>query len=198
METTRRTLAHYENNADRFWEATRDHDVTQNVDALLESIARPSPFRILDFGCGPGRDLVTFAARGHEPVGLDGCARFAAMARELSGRDVLVQDFLTLDLPPKSFDGVFANASLFHVPSAHLPSVLAKLFGALRPGGALVCSNPIGDDHEGYSDERYGCFFGYERWSRLFRDAGFVELKHYTRAERWIVLVLRVPEVESP
>jgi SAM-dependent methyltransferase len=198
-ETSRRTLQHYETNAERFWEGTRDHDVSQNIDALLESIAASiaPPHRILDFGCGPGRDLVAFKARGHTPVGLDGCARFAAMARALSGCEVLEQDFLALSLAPKSFDGVFANASLFHVPSAQLPHVLGALFAAIRPGGALVASNPLGKNDEGFSDERYGCFFDRERWSALFRDAGFVELGHYVRAERWIVVRLRVPEVES-
>lgn len=192
METSRRTLNHYEKNAARFWEATRDHDVTQNIDALLTSIDAPPPLRILDFGCGPGRDLAAFKARGHAPVGLDGCAEFAAMAKRNSGCEVLHQDFLALDLPPKHFDGVFANASLFHVPGEHLPRVLRELFATIREGGALVASNPIGKNDEGWDGDRYGCFFEYERWSRLFREAGFVEIDHYVRAERWIVLKLRV------
>ena len=79
---------------------------------------RAPPFAILDFGCGPGRDLKAFKDLGHEPVGLDGSARFAAMARDYSGCEVLEQDFLRLDLPAGRFDGVFANAALFHVPSS--------------------------------------------------------------------------------
>ncbi len=191
-ETSQRTLEHYDKNADRFWEATRDHDVTQNIDALLSSIEGTGPFRILDFGCGPGRDLVAFKKLGHAPIGLDGSARFAAMARERSGCEVLHQDFLSLSLPPKSFDGVFANASLFHVPSAELPRVLGELFRAIRPGGALVASNPIGKNQEGWNDGRYGCFFDADRWSKLFRDAGFIELGRYVRAERWTVMKMGV------
>ena len=189
-ETSRRTLEDYERIADHFWEATRDHDVTQNIDALLSSIEGEGPHRILDFGCGPGRDLVAFKELGHVPVGLDGCARFAEMARERSGCEVLHQDFLSLSLPPRSFDGVFANASLFHVPSAELPRVIALLFAAIRPGGALVASNPIGGGDEGWRNGRYGCFFDHARWSKLFRDAGFTELGHYVRADRWIVIKL--------
>ena len=75
------TLAHYEQRAQTFWTGTRDHDVRQNVDALLRHIEGVPPFRILDFGCGPGRDLATFAALGHVPVGLEGSTKFAAMAR---------------------------------------------------------------------------------------------------------------------
>src|SRR4051812_42666413 len=110
------TLAHYEQNATAFWEGTRDHDVRQNIDALLRHLEGAPPLRILDFGCGPGRDLAAFRALGHDPVGLEGSPRFAAMARAYSGAEVWEQDFLTLHLPPAAFDGVFANASLFHVP----------------------------------------------------------------------------------
>ncbi|HEX7700907.1 MAG TPA: class I SAM-dependent methyltransferase, partial [Kofleriaceae bacterium] len=98
-DTTKRTLRHYEANAESFWEGTRDHDVSQNIDAFLSAITDPPPFRILELGCGPGRDLKTFAARGHEPIGLDGCARFVEMARVVSGCDVWLQDFLELTLP---------------------------------------------------------------------------------------------------
>src|SRR6476661_8307501 len=83
-----RTLEHYSQNADYFWEGTRDHDVGQNIDALLQYIEGAPPFTILDFGCGPGRDLKTFAERGHIAVGLDGAARFATMARDYSGCEV--------------------------------------------------------------------------------------------------------------
>src|SRR3972149_1037305 len=96
------TLAHYDDTADAFWEGTRDHDVSQNVHALLSHL-----------GTGPGRDLRAFRDLGHEAVGLDGAARFVDMARDHTGCEVLHQDFLALDLPAAHFDGVFANASLF-------------------------------------------------------------------------------------
>jgi SAM-dependent methyltransferase len=191
-ETTKRTLAHYEQNAEAFWEGTRDHDVSQNIDALLGAIEGAPPFRVLDFGCGPGRDLVELKRRGHAPVGLDGTEVFVRMAQKASGCEILHQNFLALDLPARSFDGVFANASLFHVPSADLPRVLGELHAALRPRGVLVCSNPRGDGSEGESGGRYGCFFDHARWLELFEAAGFTELRHYTRAEgRWTVSVLR-------
>ena len=66
------TLAHYDARAAAFWEGTRDHDVRQNREALLRHIEGAPPWRILDFGCGPGRDLAAFRALGHEAVGLDG------------------------------------------------------------------------------------------------------------------------------
>jgi 2-polyprenyl-3-methyl-5-hydroxy-6-metoxy-1,4-benzoquinol methylase len=67
---------------------------------------------------------------------------------------VLEQSFLNLDLPAQRFDGVFANAVLFHVPSQVLPAVLTSLHACLRPGGVLFSSNPRGQGQEGRSGER--------------------------------------------
>ncbi len=180
---SRLTLAHYARNAEGFREGTRDHDVSQNIAALLRHIQAKAPFALLDFGCGPGRDLRTFKALGHAPVGLDGTARFVEMARADSGCEVWQQDFLALDLPPERFDGVFANASLFHIPRADLPRVLRQLHATLRPGGVLFASNPRGDNREGWSGERYGAWHDWERWRDYLTAAGFTELEHYYRPE---------------
>jgi SAM-dependent methyltransferase len=180
-EVSRRTLAHYDQRAEDFWLGTRDHDVRQNIDALLGAIEGKAPFTILDFGCGPGRDLKAFTNLGHIAVGLEGSPRFAAMAREYSGCEVLEQDFLALDLPPARFDGVFANAVLFHVPSQALPRVLRELHAALKPGGVLFSSNPHGDNQEGWNRGRYGAYHDLETWRRHVSAAGFDELAHYYR-----------------
>ncbi|MGO9607853.1 MAG: class I SAM-dependent methyltransferase [Candidatus Binataceae bacterium] len=175
------TLEQYNLAADDFWEGTRDHDVSQNIAALLQSIDGEPPFTILDFGCGPGRDLKTFTDLGHIAVGLDGAARFAAMARSFSGCEVWQQDFLGLDLPADRFDGVYANAALFHVPSQELPRVLMELRATLKPGGALFSSNPRGHNEEGWSQGRYGAYHDLETWRGYMSGAGFVELTHYYR-----------------
>jgi SAM-dependent methyltransferase len=122
-ETSSITLRHYNQHADSFWNGTKDHDVSQNRDALLEHLGG-KPSRILDFGCGPGRDLKVFSDLGHEAIGLEGAERFVQLAREYSGCAVWHQDFLRLQLPAEYFDGIFANAALFHVPSQELPRVL--------------------------------------------------------------------------
>jgi SAM-dependent methyltransferase len=155
--------------------------VKQNIDALLRHIPGPPPLCILDFGCGPGRDLAAFRALGHEPIGLEGSPRFAAMAREHSGCEVWEQDFLALKLPACRFDGIFANASLFHVPSLELPRVLGELHAALKPGGVLFSSNPRGTNEEGWSRGRYGVYHDLESWRVFLQTAGFSELEHYYR-----------------
>lgn len=197
-----KTLAHYEANAARFWEGTKDHDVSQNIAALLGHIEVPAPFTLLDVGCGPGRDLVTFTKLGHHVTGLEGAAQLAAMARAHSGCEVLQQNFLGLHLPDARFDGVFANAVLFHVPAQALPGVLRALYGALKPGGVLFSSNPRGNGQEGWNGERYGSYHDLQAWQSFMSAAGFVELAHYYRPaglprdqQPWLASVWRKPRV---
>jgi len=231
----RATLRHYDAHAAAFREGTWEHDVSQNIDALLTAIDAPPPYRILDFGCGPGRDLCAFIKRGHAPVGLDGSKELASLARQAvanlggtvtdidtvtdttvtgtgsdTGTDtvtdtvtdtgtssvtvtdtgtgtntvaaeVWVQDFLALDLPAAHFDGVFANASLFHVPVRALPRVLRELRAALVPGGVLFASNPRGDNRDGWSGSRYGVYHDWRAWREFVLAAGFAEVRHYYR-----------------
>jgi SAM-dependent methyltransferase len=174
------TLQHYDYHAEEFWRGTRSHDVSQNIEALLKHIKSTAPYTILDLGCGPGRDLKTFRDLGHQPVGLDGSKRFAEMARE-AGHEVWEQDLLALDLPASRFDGVFANAVLFHVPSQELPRVLSELHAALRSRGVLFSSNPRGRNDEGWNDGRYGAYYDLPTWREFLLAAGFVELTHYYR-----------------
>jgi len=194
------TLQHYDQNAEDFWQGTRGHDVSQNIAALLQHIAGEPPHVILDLGCGPGRDLKVFAALGHTAIGLEGSARFAAMARAHSGCTVWQQDFLNLALPPQHFDGVYANAALFHVPGQELPRVLRELHATLKPGGVLFSSNPRGQNDAGWNGGRYGVYHDLEAWRGYLIAAGFNELTHYYRPEGlareqqpWLASVWRRP-----
>ena len=198
------TLAHYDQFAEAYWDGTRDHDVSQNYTELLDAIEGDPPYSILDLGCGPGRDLHHFRALGHEAVGLDGSKEFVAMARAYSGCEVLHQDFLAMELPKGRFDGVFANASLFHVPSQELPRVLLELSETLKPRGVLFCSNPRGNNEEGFSGDRYSCFFDLDTWRNYVSAAGFIEVRHYYRPQGlprhnqpWLATVWRKGQVQG-
>lgn len=197
-QVSRTTIGHYDQSAEQFRDGTWDHDVSQNIQALLSWLPADRALRILDFGCGPGRDLVAFRELGHQVTGLEGSARFCAMARQVSGCPVLHQDFLALELPPGAFDGVFANASLFHIPSAALLGVLGQLHAALDQEGVLLASIPRGRDEEGWQQNRYGVYHSETGWRSYLDAARFSELDHYYRPpglpreqQPWLVTVSR-------
>ncbi len=103
-------------------------------------------------------------------------------------------------LPDGRFDGVFANASLFHVPSQELPRVLLELSATLKPRGVLFCSNPRGNNEEGLSGDRYGCYLDLDTWRDYVTEAGFLEVRHYYRPpglprhnQLWLATVWRKP-----
>ena len=192
------TIGQYDRVAQEFWSGTRNHNVDQNYEALLDAIEGDPPYAILDMGCGPGRDLKHFHSLGHDAVGLDGSEAFVAMARSYSGCEVLHQNFLEMLLPERHFDGVFANAALFHVPSQELPRVLHELSATLKSGGVLLCSNPRGNNEEGMRNNRYSCFFDVDTWRNYLVAAGFFEVKCYFRPpglpchkQPWLVTVWR-------
>ena len=122
------------------------------------------------------------------------------MAREHSGCEVLEQNFLELELPVSRFDGVFANAVLFHVPRQELARVLGQLHATLKPQGVLFSSNPRGRGEEGWNGERYGAFHDWEFWRQVMTVTGFVELTHFYRPpglpraqQPWLASVWRKP-----
>lgn len=181
-DITGQTISHYNENAQDFFNGTIDHDVSQNINALLEALASTfkAPFQILDFGCGPGRDLKAFRERGHLPTGLDGCPNFCEMAKEYSGAEVLNQNFADLSLPADHFHGIFANASLFHVPKIILPQVMDKISTSLKVNGVLFCSNPRGAGENIYG-KRYGHYMELETFTPYLEAAGLELIDHYYR-----------------
>jgi SAM-dependent methyltransferase len=191
------TLGHYDENAESFWEGTKDHDVAQNYAAFLAPFSDRKTLDILDLGCGPGRDVKYFQSLGHRPVGLDGSVEFCRMARQYTGCQILHQRFLSLALQPQAFDGIFANASLFHVPGRELPKVLKELHNALRPAGILFSSDPRGND-EGWHGQRYGHYMQLDASEHYLAQAGFEIIHHYYRPagkpiheQPWLAIVSR-------
>ena len=131
------TLEHYNQRAEEFWTGTRDHDVSQNIAAMLQYIEGETRFTILDFGCGPGRDLKVVAELGHIAVGLEGAAHFADMARAYSGCEVWQQDFLKLDLAGQLFRWCIRQRCAV---SCTQPGVAARVVGTARKSETGWCT----------------------------------------------------------
>ena len=127
-------------------------------------------------------------------------ARFAAMAREYTGCEVWQQDFLKLDLPPASFDGVFANAALFHVPSQELPRVLGELRATLNRAESFSARiRTARTKKDGTAADTAPTID--RDVAPLRSSAGFVELAHYYRPaglpreqQPWLATVWRKAE----
>lgn len=194
------TIDQYQAEAVEFRDGTWDHDVSQNRDALVAAMPN-NPGKILDLGCGPGRDLIAFKAQNHTVIGLDGTPAFVKMAQQASGCEVWQQSFLNLDLPPNTFDGIFANASLLHVPRREMPKVLADLWRSLIINGVLLMSMGRGD-WEGYSARtsgyRYVAAWEYQTLAQCVEAAGFEIIDHYYRPpgvpkeqQSWLVIVAK-------
>lgn len=194
------TISEYQVTATSFREGTWNHDVSENRNALV-AVMPKIPGKILDLGCGPGRDLIAFQRQGHIVIGLDATPAFVDMAKTLSGCEVWQQSFLQMDLPSEYFDGIFANASLIHVPRAELIKVLQDLRKSLVCGGAIVMSMCRGDG-EGYvarpTGYRYVAAWEYEILALCVEQAGFEILQHYYRPpglpaamQSWLVIVAR-------
>jgi SAM-dependent methyltransferase len=196
------TIAEYQATADSFRSGTWDHDVSQNRSALIAAMPK-TPGRILDLGCGPGRDIVAFQAEGHQVIGLDATPAFVEMAKQVSNGEVWQQNFLALDLPEQYFDGIFANASLIHVPQAEMLRIFKDLYRSLIPGGAMVMTLIRGEG-EGFIDRltgrRYTSFWEYSTIAPLLEQAGFTIAHHYYRPpglpqdlQSWLAIVANRP-----
>lgn len=132
------SLHYYEYNADSIIAASRACDLSSLHATFLAQLLEGA--RILDLGCGAGRDMRAFLDLGFSVEGLDGCARMVEAAREYTGATVHHQLIQRPSLPVAAFDAVWACASLIHVPLSQLPDALRRIGRCMRIGGVLYAS----------------------------------------------------------
>lgn len=143
---------YYNQHSMAFVEGTLHLDMGELHAAFLELV--PLGGRVLDAGCGSGRDAMAFLEAGLQVDAFDASPRMARMASELTGIDVQTLRFQEFSAS-RVFDGIWACASLLHVPAAELPDTIARLAAALRGGGVLYASFKEG---EGEREEKGRCF----------------------------------------
>lgn len=149
-----KTIDYYNQNADVFYENT----VSVNMSAQYEMFEKhlfPGA-RILDCGCGSGRDTKYFLEQGYDVVAIDGSEELCKRASELTGISVQEMRFQDVEFD-QEFDGVWACASLLHLSMSELPDVLRRVAASMKKGGVL------------YTSFKYGEFHG-ERNGREFTD----------------------------
>ncbi|CAD5378974.1 conserved hypothetical protein [Pseudomonas sp. OF001] len=135
------TDAYYARNAQQFIADTQDVDMQALHAPFLAEL--PASAHILDAGCGAGRDALAFQRLGHQVSAFDASAPLAEHASRLLGQTVPVRRFAEVD-EVERYDGIWACASLLHVPASQLPDAFARLWRALKPGGVLYCSFKLG------------------------------------------------------
>ena len=190
-----KTLSYYAQNAERFAADTRTvafSDVREKFLTLL-----PSGAAILDLGCGSGRDSKAFLEQGFRVTAADGSPELCALAEAYTGIPVRRMLFSELD-ERDAYDGIWACASILHVPSAELPDIFRRMVTALKHGGILYVSFKYGT-FEGERNGRYFTDFTEETFSAFLKDFPELTVKEVwissdvrpgREAERWLNAVL--------
>lgn len=190
------TLEFYNSIAADFIQGTIHADVEPLRQSFLKYL--PQGAAILDLGCGSGRDSKYFLEKGYSITAIDGSAELCKAASAYIGRNVAQITFDKLDYY-QMFDGVWACASLLHVPSMQLPAIFGKISRSLKPGGYLYVSFKYGT-FEGERNGRYFTDLTEERLAGIISHHKELEIKEMAvsddvredrRDEKWINAIVR-------
>lgn len=190
-------MNYYDENGQEFFNGTVNTDMSSHHDEFLKML--PENSHILDAGCGSGRDAKKFKDLGYEVTAIDGSKKMCELASEFSGIDVKHMQFQEIEFVDE-FDGIWASASLLHVPSSEMESVLEKLKKSLKKDGIFYASFKLGD----FEGDRNGRYFNdmTETTTRdLFEKCGFITIKIWLtndarldrQDERWVNILVRKP-----
>ncbi len=162
-------VEYYNENADSFFEGSIEADMTSSRDRFSSFLEEGA--RILDAGCGSGRDSKAFLEKGFEVTAFDASVEMCRRASEYIGADVLNMRFEDISFD-QEVDGIWASASLLHVPVKELPDVLDKMYRALKCGGVMYASFKYGDGTKMRGERRFSDF-NEKTVVPLFENAGF-------------------------
>lgn len=166
-EKQERTISYYDENAATFCEGTRNADMSETRGRFLQYL-KPNAL-ILDAGCGSGRDSKAFMESGYRVVAIDGSKEMCRQASKYLGQEVQCRWFEEID-ERNVYDGIWACASLLHVPYELLPKVIAKLVDSLVDGGVLYASFKYGEE-EREAGGRYFTDLREEGWKKVLEEA---------------------------
>ena len=171
-----KTIDYYNKNAEKYFESTVNANMQKAYDFFQKYV--PSG-RILDFGCGSGRDSLYFKNQGYEVIAIDGSEELCKLAREYTGLDVRCMNFFDLrDIG--YYDGIWASASLLHVDKKLLINVLKKMRDALKKSGYMYVAMKNGEGEEITEEGRYYNYLTRENFLNVANRAGLEEVDFYS------------------
>lgn len=190
------TLEYYRTNSEAFSEGTFKVDFSQTQEKFLKLL--PKNAAVLDLGCGSGRDSLSFLRRGFRVTAADGSPEMCRIAAQNTGLPVKTLLFEDLDFK-EEFDGIWACASILHLPREPLKTVLGKIERALVSGGILYTSFKYGE-FSGMRNGRFFTDFTYETFREFLREACNLRICEYWISrdvrpgrdeEKWLNLLMR-------
>lgn len=188
-------VEYYNENADSFFEGSVNADMSDTRGRFTALL--PEHGRVLDAGCGSGRDSKAFLDAGFDVVSFDASKEMCKRATELTGREVRNMRFEDISFAGE-FDGIWACASLLHVPMTELPGIMRRMNRALKDGGIMYASFKYGDGSKMRGERRFSDF-NEKSVVPLFEEAGFTVLHNEIGsdsrpgrgAEKWINVIGR-------
>ena len=191
-----KTIEYYNQNADMFAQGTRLVDFTIVQERFRKML--PVGSRILDFGCGSGRDTKYFLEKGYQVAATDGSAELCRLAGSFTGIKVKEMLFQELD-EIGVYDGIWACSSILHLPKQELLPVIRKMCDALKDNGVIYTSFKYGD----FERERNGRYFTdftedtFDKFIKVIQELTIEEewitsdVRPGRGEEKWLNLILR-------
>ena len=188
-----KNVEYYNENADSFFAGSVNADMSDSRKKFLSYL--PEKAHILDAGCGSGRDSKAFLDAEYDVVSFDASTEMCKRASELTGREVVNMRFEDMSFADE-FDGIWASATLLHVPMTELPKIMLKINAALKDGGVMYASFKYGDGTKMRGERKFSDF-NEKSIVPLFENAGFTILSNEVgndnrpgrESEMWIEVI---------
>jgi len=165
--------AYYMHNASIFVDATKDVDMDDLRSRFIATL--PSQGHILDAGCGSGRDTRAFILSGFTVTAIDASPEIASLATEIAGVSCKVESFEEMSYD-KVFDGIWACASLLHIPKSEVTNILNRFANALKPNGVLYVSLKEGEGENISDDGRFFSYYDFSEFRKILEKTGRYEI----------------------
>lgn len=173
------SLDYYERYAIPYYEQTIDLDLSEIMQEFVKLL--PEEAEVLDLGCGSGRDTKALEEHGYYVTPMDGSEKMCELAEIYTDREVLHLTFEEMDFQ-EVFDGIWACASLVHVPAENMRRIMGKVMDSLKPGGILYFSVYEGERNGVYGG-RYYCDYTKESLIQLLRHFHHTEIVKIWRTD---------------